>query len=167
LSFDFLHQGLSSGAVPLDFVDFLCSGTNVTTTSIRWNLEIAWMHRQTSCWYQQHISTFWRTQAINRNKRVTGLKQISKVMYHVWYSRNRPAMLYLHSSARILTAFINIQVSKYHTGETRTVESARKAFWYRRLISLQVLIFNPTFVRNTYCTYRYPIFCWIFAGARR
>jgi len=32
LSFDFLHQGLSSGAVPLDFVDFLCSGTNVTTT---------------------------------------------------------------------------------------------------------------------------------------
>jgi len=32
LCFDFLHQGLSSGAVPLDFVDFLCSGTNVTTT---------------------------------------------------------------------------------------------------------------------------------------
>jgi len=34
LSFDFLHQGLSSGAVPSDFVDFLCSGTNVTTTGL-------------------------------------------------------------------------------------------------------------------------------------
>jgi len=34
LCLDFLHQGLSSGAVALDFVDFLCSGTNVTTTSL-------------------------------------------------------------------------------------------------------------------------------------
>jgi len=30
-----------------------------------------------------------------------------------------------------------------HKGKTRTVESARKAFYYRRSISLQLRIFNP------------------------
>jgi len=32
----------------------------------------------------------------------------------VGYSGNRPAMLCFHNSARILTALIDIQVSKYH-----------------------------------------------------
>jgi len=48
-----------------------------------------------------------------------------------------------HHSARIQTALINIQVSKYHRDKTRTVESARKVFCYRRSISRQVRISNP------------------------
>jgi len=52
----------------------------------------------------------------------------------VGYSRNRPAMLCLHSSAKILTALINIQVSKHNRGKMRAVESARKALQFRRSI---------------------------------
>jgi len=44
-------------------------------------------------------------------------------------------MLYLHNSGRILTALINIQVSTYHRVTTRTVESARKAFYCRKISS--------------------------------
>jgi len=67
----------------------------------------------------------------------------------VGYSRNLPAMLCVHNSARIQTALINIQVSKYCRGKTRTVESARKAFYYRKSISRQVRIFDPVIVSKT------------------
>jgi len=46
----------------------------------------------------------------------------------VGYVRNRPAMLCLHNSARIVTALIIPQVSKYCGGKTTTIESVRKAF---------------------------------------
>ena len=47
----------------------------------------------------------------------------------VRHSRNLPAMLCLDNSPKILTALVN-WVSKYHRGNTRTVESARKAFYF-------------------------------------
>jgi len=52
------------------------------------------------------------------------------------YSRNLSPMLCLHNSARILTALINIQVSKYNKCETKTVECARKAYYQINFVSM-------------------------------
>jgi len=46
----------------------------------------------------------------------------------VGYWRNRPVMLCLQNSARILTALINISVLNYHRGKTTTVEFLAKHF---------------------------------------
>jgi len=47
--------------------------------------------------------------------------------------------------------------SKYHRGETRTVECARKAFYYRRSISRQACIFNPDLNRPSQITSTWTI----------
>jgi len=51
------------------------------------------------------------------------------------YSSSGLAMLCLRNYARVQTVLVNIQVSKYHRGKTRT-------FYYRRSISRQVGIFS-------------------------
>jgi len=48
------------------------------------------------------------------------------------------------------TTFTNTQVSKYHRCKTRTLESARKVFHYRRSNSRQVRIFNLAIEVKTY-----------------
>jgi len=66
-----------------------------------------------------------------------------KVCYlrsEVGCSRNLPAMLRIHNSARILTARINIQVTKYHKGKQPNVLTnhfTKKSIWR------QVRIFSP------------------------
>jgi len=45
--------------------------------------------------------------------------------------KNARITVTIHKSANILTVLIKIQVSKYHKSETRTIEYARKAFYYR------------------------------------
>ena len=58
----------------------------------------------------------------------------------------------IYNSARIQTALIKIQVSKYHRGKARTVDSARKAFYYRKSISrICVLDAKSIFCSKMFC----------------
>ena len=104
---------------------------------------IEWLYQQTpTLWFVVSIFyTFvfvWLSCDMDHVcERNTWINKIYDVMYcsgEVGYSRNRPAMLCLHSSAKILTALINIQVSKHNRGKMRAVESARKALQFRRSI---------------------------------
>ena len=73
--------------------------------------------------------------------------EIVFVICDVGHSMNRPAMLcFIPLQGFRLHLINNIRVSNYHRGRTRTDESARKAFYYRKLISRQVRIFNPVIV---------------------
>jgi len=88
---------------------------------------------------------FWKLGAWHFTSHSAILGAMTNLVSKVRYLRNRPAMLCLHNSPRILTTLINnIVESKYHRwGKARTVESAHKALYYRRSISCQVRIFNP------------------------